>query len=126
MSWWSDALNWLNNTPTVPNNNGPLAADPGDPDGFQYNQAPATEQRALMLPGASPWDGWPTGWQTPDWQIDNSLNKLADIAWACLDLSSNIVSAMPVYRLRNGKVMPPTAWMMNPDPLIYTCWQEFA
>jgi HK97 family phage portal protein len=83
------------------------------------------EQRSLPIPVASPWDGWPTGWRTPDWQIDNGLNKLADIAYACLDLSSNIVSAMPVYRLKDGRVMPPTAWMSNPDPMIYTNWQEF-
>ena len=33
---------------------------------------------------------------------------------------------MPVYRVRNGKVLPATSWMTNPDPDIYTDWSEFA
>lgn len=53
------------------------------------------------------------------------INRLVDIAWACLDLNSNIVSSMPVYRLKDGRIMEPRQWMLNPDPLIYTCWQEF-
>lgn len=33
---------------------------------------------------------------------------------------------MPVYQLKNGQIIPPETWMNNPDPTIYTCWQEFA
>lgn len=76
---------------------------------------------------ASPWSGWPAEWNTPNWQSASAgINRLADIAWACLDLNSNIVSAMPVYRLKDGRIIEPKRWMLNPDPTIYTCWQEMA
>jgi HK97 family phage portal protein len=48
------------------------------------------------------------------------------VAFAALDLNASVLSAMPVYRTRGGKVLPPTSWMVNPDPDIYTDWSEFA
>jgi HK97 family phage portal protein len=108
----------------VPNANGPLGYDPGDPNGLEFDAPPQTEQRTLSTMLPTPWDGWPTGWGT-NWQIDSGINTLVDVAWACLDLNSSIISSMPVYRLREG-IMPPTQWMINPDPDIYSSWQEFA
>lgn len=67
----------------------------------------------------------PKDWDTPNWQIDVGINKLVDIAWQCLDLNSNIVSAMPVYETRGDVIIPPEPWMTNPDPNIYTSWNEF-
>jgi HK97 family phage portal protein len=124
VAFWTSAINWLNNTPTTPNDNGPEDLNPGDPDGLEFT-GDKVEARALPLPFVSPWDGWPTGWQTPDWKVNTGINRLADIAWACLDMSSNIVSAMPVYRLKNGRIIEPKTWMSNPDPTIYNCWGEF-
>jgi HK97 family phage portal protein len=54
------------------------------------------------------------------------MHKLVDTAWACLDLNSSVLSAMPVYRMQSGQVVPSMTWMTNPDPMIYTSWQEFA
>lgn len=84
------------------------------------------EQRSLAVPLPSPWSGYPANWEPPGWQINAGVNKLVDIAWQCLDLQSNIVSAMPVYQTKKGKIIDPEEWMNNPDPAIYTCWQEFA
>lgn len=109
----------------TPNANGPLSDDGGDPDGFIIEPPGPLENRSLTIPPPASWDGFPTGWNTPDWGSNSGVDNLVDIAWACLDLNSSIISSMPVYRLKNG-IMPPTTWMQNPDPDIYSSWQEFA
>lgn len=125
MGFWSRAFG-LEPTGITPNDNGPDTFNPGDPDGIEF-VGDALEARALPILSASGFDGWPTGWATPDWQkVTTGVDKLVDIAWQCLDLQSNIVSSMPVYRTKNGAVVDPVQWMNNPDPTIYSCWQEFA
>lgn len=130
MSFWT----WLTGkdagTGTItPNDNGPLDPNPGDPDGFEYVSNPSSETRGAPFPMPTPWDGWPAEWQTPNWeqQFNDGSRKLVDIAWACLDLNSNITSAMPVYRMKSNpqRIVEPAGWMMNPDPTIYSSWQEF-
>jgi HK97 family phage portal protein len=74
----------------------------------------------------SPWSGWPAEWSTPQFDFTSKLNRLIDIAWACLDLNTNVLSSMPVYQTRDGRIIEPMSWMTNPDPLIYSSWQEFA
>ena len=64
-------------------------------------------------------------WPTPDWTSTLGMHRLVDTAWAAVDLNSSVLSAFPVYRLRNGTVQPPTSWMINPDPLTYASWSEF-
>lgn len=125
MSFWQQALSWLSNYEGVtPNANGPADITPGDPDGLEILGEPV-ESRALPFPVASPWSGWPGEWATPSWgQL--GMNKLVDTAWACLDLNSRVLSAMPVYRTQSGRIISSPQWMTNPDPTIYTSWQEFA
>jgi hypothetical protein len=114
----------MSNIPTTPNENGPADYNPGDPDGIEF-VGEETESRSLPVPVPSAWSGWPADWNTPDWKVDAGINRLVDIAWACIDKNSKIVSSMPVYRLRNGQIIAPKEWMRNPDPTIYSCWQEF-
>jgi HK97 family phage portal protein len=64
-------------------------------------------------------------WPTPDWTSTLGMHRLVDTAWAAVDLNSSVLSAFPVYRLRNGTVQPPTSWMVNPDPSTYASWGEF-
>jgi HK97 family phage portal protein len=99
---------------------------PGDPDGFEFEDAePSNNRMAAVV--TSPWDGWPASWATPAWgQMGPKFEELVDTAWAALDLNASVLSAMPVYRTRNGRVLEPMTWMMNPDPTIYTSWHEFA
>lgn len=96
---------------------------PGDPDGVQL-EGEETFSRSLPLVSPSGWDGWPAGWKTPNWQ--NGLQRLVDTAWDCLDLNSSVLSTMPVYRLQSGRIVESMTWMGNPDPLIYSSWEEFA
>lgn len=128
MGFWQKAMSWLDNTPNhegvTPNVNGPADYAPGDPGGVEF-QHEDTFTRALPFPAPSVWSGWPAEWSTPQWQGQH-LNKLIDTAWACLDLNARVLAAMPVYRTRSGRIISPLKWMVNPDPMIYSSWQEFA
>jgi len=131
MSWWQ----WLTGAGAVPNATvgdpdsvGP-GYRPGDPDGFELEPATGPVQNRMAAIVPSPWDGWPANWASPQWSqggFGQKLDELVDVAWAALDLNSSVLSAMPVYRVRGGRVLPATAWMSNPDPDIYTDWSEFA
>jgi HK97 family phage portal protein len=95
------------------------------------------EARALPWVAPSPWSGYPAEWATPSYASNNyggsnqisgagAMSRVVDAAWAAIDLNSSVMSSMPVYRLRSGVVAPSPQWMSNPDPTIYTSWQEFA
>jgi HK97 family phage portal protein len=59
---------------------------------------------------------------TPAW---GSLAPLTDTAWTCLDLNSSVLASMPPY-LVGAAASLDTQWVSNPDPDIYTSWEEFA
>lgn len=95
----------------------------GDPDGVVFEgEDTFSGERAAIVPSGH--DGWPAGWARA-WDSGH-VGDLVDTAWTCIDLNSSVLSTMPVYRTRNGQVLPPKTWMVNPDPLIYTSWEEFA
>lgn len=112
------------NPPGVPPTVGPDDYSPGDPDGFELLGDPL-EFRALPQIVPAPWDGWPSTWDMPWWN-NLGAGSLVDTAWACIDLNASVLAAMPVYKLRNGQVVEPETWMVNPDPRIYASWFEFA
>lgn len=127
MGFWSNLFGGTpNHEGVTPNENGPEDYDPGDPDGVEYLPDEQVEARAVSFPAPSPWSGWPAEWSTPNWGPQAGINKLIDTAWNCLDLNSNVLAAMPVYRMTSGQVGLPFSWMANPDPAIYTSWFEFA
>ena len=134
MSFWSEMVQkyWTgagatpNATVSVPDSVGP-SYRPGDPQGVEIvdDDVEPLHQRAVIVP--SLWDGWPAEWGSPQWQqVGPKLDSLVDTAWAALDLNATVLSAMPMYRVKDGKVMPAMTWMGNPDPDIYTGWPEFA
>ena len=113
MGFWSDLFT------------NPGHPDGGDPDGFSV-EGDVAEHRSLPKVLPSPWAGWPNEWNVPDWDFGSKLNELVDVAWACLDLNSRVLSSMPVYKTRSGRIIESSSWMSNPDPSIYTSWSEFA
>jgi HK97 family phage portal protein len=123
--WLTGAGATPNTTVENPDSVGP-AYRPGDPRQFEFEDAPGPPNTRMAAVVTSPWDGWPAQWATPSWSGNANLQDLTDVAWAALDLNASVLSAMPVYRTRNGQVLPPTAWMANPDPDVYTDWSEFA
>jgi hypothetical protein len=126
-------LSWLgvNYQGTTPNANPPSSVGdngwvPGDPDGVVIDPVEELAQRSLSIM-ASPWSGWPSEWSTPEWStIGDKLNSMVDTAWACLDLNSSVMAAMPPYRTQSGQTVSSLSWMDNPDPDVYTSWYEFA
>src|SRR5215207_6615641 len=128
MSFWQ----WLTGAGATPNTTvenpdsvGPTYR-PGDPNQAVLEDPTGPVQQRMAAVVTSPWDGWPAQWATPTWGSSATLEQLTDVAWAALDLNSSVLSAMPVYRTRSGRVLPAAAWMTNPDPDIYTDWSEFA
>jgi HK97 family phage portal protein len=129
MSFWSRF--WGGTSGITANPNPPPSTvgpdyTPGDPSGLNYDPPPAVQQRSLPVLQPSPWSGWPAEWSTPNWDMGSPFNELVDVAWACLDTNSRVLSTMPVYRTRSGAIIPSSTWMTNPDPSIYTSWHEFA
>ena len=96
---------------------------PGDPHGLEFIEADGPPPRGPTVFSASPWSGWPAEWNTP---ILGQYNNLVDTAWACLDRNSAIISTMPPYATRARAPIDPPAWLSNPDPDLYTSWNEFA
>jgi Phage portal protein len=112
------------NPPSTPSTVGAGEAD-GDPSGVEIVGA-EIEPRSLPTFYPSPWAGWPSSWSTPNWDMSSRFNELVDVAWTCLDKNASALSTFPVYRTRNGQTISPASWMVNPDPSIYTSWEEFA
>jgi phage portal protein BeeE len=129
VGFWDFLTGGVNHAGEIPNANPPSSVGPGsdggDPEGITIEGA-LPEARSLPSWYPSPWAGWPSSWSTPNWDFGSRFNELVDVAWGCLDKNSSVLSAMPVVRVRGGHVMEPTLWMVNPDPTIYSSWQEFA
>lgn len=126
MGFWSWVMGG-NASGVTPNGNPGPAYNPGDPDMVDVSSfTDLPESRALPLLRPSPWSGYPESWATPGWETSHQTKSLVDVAWACIDLNSSVLSSMPVYRLRNGSVISSLSWMANPDPTVYASWQEFA
>ena len=101
---------------------GPPEARPGDPNGLELIDEGSPPPRNRP-PRAAPWSGWPAEWETPAW---GNLETLVDTAWMCLDLNASIISTMPPYTLAGGLMSQSPTWMANPDPDLYSSWDEFA
>ena len=114
------------NTPGVPPASvGMIDYTPGDPHGLEIIEVDPPQNRGLTVFAASGWDGWPGTWNTPIF-ADTGISGLVDAAWLCIDLNARILSTMPIYKLRGGRIVEPEPWMTNPDPRIYRSWIEFA
>jgi len=127
--WLTGGVNYAGerpnaNPPSTPSTVGAGEAD-GDPDGIEV-VGPEVEARSLPSFFPSPWAGWPNTWSTPNWDMNSRFNELLDVAWACLDKNASALSTFPVFRTRDGRVISPVSWMTNPDPSIYSSWEEFA
>lgn len=97
---------------------------PGDPDGvvvLEDENAPAPMSLAQIIPSA--WSGWPAEWWPPAWG-GGSSSQLTDTAWLCLDLNASVLSSMPPY-LVNAAPTLSADWLRNPDPDLYSSWEEF-
>jgi HK97 family phage portal protein len=117
--------------PEIPNGNdpasvppatvGPPNVRPGDPDGLLFEGAvPPRSPLPTIRPSA--WSGWPSGWQTPNWN-GSSVSTLGETAWTCIDLNSSVLSTMPPYLVGAAESLN-ADWLTNPDPDIYGSVEE--
>jgi HK97 family phage portal protein len=102
---------------------GPPTARPGDPNGFEVTVEDGPPPRGPTRFTASPWSGWPAEWNLP---LLGQFENLVDTAWMCLDLNASIISTMPPYAIQPSGLVPSPTWLDNPDPDMYTSWNEFA
>jgi HK97 family phage portal protein len=117
----------------LPNDNDPADVPPATvgPPGYNPGEVGAIElidegrgvPRGLGPPPAAPWSGWPSEWATPLW---GHAEQLVDIAWSCVDLNASIIATMPPYALQADGVVQSPTWLINPDPDLYSSWDEFA
>jgi HK97 family phage portal protein len=132
LAFWTRRGGTRDSGAEAPNSNpasdvgGGSGVSPGDPDGV-VEVGERSFSAPLAYPWPSPWSGWPSDWATPDWtQTGNlGLSRLIDTAWACIDLNASVSSSFSAYRLKNGQIMAPPSYLINPDPSIYTSWSEF-
>jgi HK97 family phage portal protein len=102
---------------------GPPDARAGDPHGVVFDDSGGTEPPPPAIPRPSPWSGWPAEWWTPAWR--GHVQRLTDTAWFCVDLNASVLATMPPYLVDAAPTLN-ADWLTNPDPDIYTSWQEFA
>src|SRR5262245_47537648 len=118
----------------VPNPNDPVTAapgtvgpdqavNPGDPHGvLLLGDSPPAGLPPRIVPSA--WSGWPAEWWPPLWS-GSSLQSLTDTAWVCIDKNAGAFSGMPPY-LKDARTSLSADWLNNPNPDLYSCWEEFA
>jgi HK97 family phage portal protein len=94
---------------------------PGDPNGVLVDDPIPGVPPPRILP--SPWSGWPADWWPPAW--NGHAQALTDTAWTCLDLNSSVLATMPPYLVGAAQATD-DAWLGNPDPDLYSSWEEFA
>src|SRR5436190_14830886 len=75
-----------------------------------------------ILPPTVPWDGWPVDWSTSWGGV--GLGQRVGVAMTCTDLNSRILSTMPTYVLRGDTMVSSPAWTSNPEPSLYSGWEE--
>jgi HK97 family phage portal protein len=95
--------------------------NPGDPHGLVVDQPGPSIPPPRIVPSA--WSGYPAEWLPPAWS--SHAAALTDTAWTCLDLNASVLATMPPY-LVGAASSTDTAWLGNPNPDIYTSWEEFA
>jgi HK97 family phage portal protein len=118
-------------TANPPGDFDPVSVGPNASDGFGNDNITVFGQNAPAP--VSAWSGWPDAWNTPLWNstADNGSplsmwTRLADIVFACLDLNTSILSSMPPYLVNNGDKQGGRSWLVNPEPMAYVSWAEFA
>jgi len=127
--WFSRSIRPPDETPNAndpasvpPATVGPPSASPGDPNGVTVE---ATTMMAASPPTITPsaWSGWPADWWPPSW--GGQTTRLTDTAWTCVDLNASLLADMPPYLVGAAPSLD-AGWLSNPDPDLYSSWQEFA
>jgi HK97 family phage portal protein len=123
---------------------GDIEPNPNPPLGtVGPNVAAGEGDSHVMYPGyvsATPWAGWPVGWDTPYMETTPTASTFFGYAAAdpagyagrvstvgtCVDINSRAVVAMAAYAVRAGVPQDLPDWYQtSPEPLEYADWCEF-
>ena len=116
-----------------PNSNDPATVPPGDgrPERVQPGRSARARARRPRA-GHSPQRAAPAaavvgvaGRVARPRTGGGGSQALTDTAWACLDLNASVLATMPPYLVGASSTLP-ADWLNNPDPDLYTSWEEFA
>jgi HK97 family phage portal protein len=72
-------------------------------------------------PPVTPWQGWPTEWDTPTWN-GQGITQRVGIAATCADLNSRQMASFPTYVMRGKDMIASPSWTQNPEPSLYNGW----
>lgn len=104
-------------------NDPPSSVGPTSSEGFGNTHV----MQPASMPQVQAWSGWPVEWATPTWGatvgLDVAMNRVSTV-WTCLDKNAKAVASMPVYAIEGMKPIESPQWMTNPQPEVYTSWDE--
>lgn len=113
-----------------PNSNTPIGTvGPNVPAGFGDTHAmypTGMLEESGYLPEVQAWAGWPTGWDTPDWNGWGAGKLAVSTLWTCIDLNSRECASFPIYGMKGVKATTLPEWSNNPEPSLYSDWTEAA
>ena len=84
------------------------------------------------FPHGSAWPGYPDDWDVPyftkedDHNSNTNLTKRISTVWSCVDLISRQLATMPTKIIKSSRPVTQKAWQVNPEPLVYASWVDFA
>jgi HK97 family phage portal protein len=113
-----------------PNSNDPLGSvGPNVPAGFGDTHAMYPEgqlETSGAMPDVMAWQGWPTSWDTPNWNGQGAMPRLVSTLFTCIDLNTRQLASFPIYGVKGVQVVPLPDWSNNPEPELYSDWTEAA
>lgn len=115
----------------TPNSNPPVGTvGPNVPAGIGDVHALYPEGNldlAGNMPDVQAWQGWPVGWDTPNWNsFDDGFTKRLSTLWTCIDYNTRQLASFPIYGMKGVSPFQLPEWSNNPEPEIYSDWIEFA
>lgn len=112
----------------APNVNAPVGSvGPNVPAGFGDAHVMYSASNPPMQVQA--WNGWPTEWHTPGWNVATdtaTLSRRVSTLWTCVDLNTRQLASFPTYAMKGLNIGRLPEWSHNPEPSTYSDWTEAA
>jgi HK97 family phage portal protein len=80
------------------------------------------------------WAGWPVDWHVPppgDAWSGTGYGRHSDVwgkvstVMSCVGLNARELASFPIYGMKGTVPFTLPSWATNPEPAIYSCWDEF-
>lgn len=115
---------------SIPNANDPIGSV-GDNVAEGYGDTHVMYPEGMLeqsghMPEVQAWQGWPTGWETPNWNGSPEFRRMVSTLWTCIDLNTKQLASFPIYGVKGVQVVSLPEWSENPEPELYSDWSECA